>query len=295
MPSNLSMKTAWAAASVVAATIVSVTAAQGPAPAAGAVFEVASVRQNRDGGSVAGLRRFPGGRFEATNIQLDALISFAYQLQPYELVGGPSWLTGDRWNITAKLPGDPPAALPGTIDANAIAMQLLLADRFKLLVRRETRDTDVYQLVRATRDGQPGKGLRPSTVDCLAIQRATDEAARGGVAPPNPNTPDRLVCGMRISVGRVQFGGRPLSMFVNALTAITQRRVVDRTGLAGDWQFDISFNPPAVPTGMELPPPDPSAASLFTVLQEELGLRLDTARVPMPVMVIDRVERPVED
>jgi uncharacterized protein (TIGR03435 family) len=81
------------------------------------------------------------------------------------------------------------------------------------------------------------------------VQRATDEAAKGGPTPPNPNTADRVVCGLRISVGRIQFGGRPLSVLTNGLTAITQRRVVDRTGLTGDWEFDITFNPPSIPPG----------------------------------------------
>jgi uncharacterized protein (TIGR03435 family) len=112
---------------------------------------------------------------------------------------------------------------------------------------------------------------------------------------PNPNTPDRLVCGMRIVVGRIQFGGRPLTVLTNGLTAITQRRVVDSTGLTGDWEFDISFNPPSVPPGIELPPPDPGTASLFTVLQEQLGLKLEATRLPMQVMVVDSVDRPVED
>jgi uncharacterized protein (TIGR03435 family) len=137
--------------------------------------------------------------------------------------------------------------------------------------------------------------MRPSTVDCLAIQQAAGEAAKGGPAAPNPNTADRLVCGLRIAVGRIQLGGRPLLMLTNALTAITQRRVVDRTGLTGEWEFDISFNPPAPPPGRELPPPDPNAASLFTVLEEQLGLKLEAARLPMSVMVVDRVEHPAED
>jgi uncharacterized protein (TIGR03435 family) len=141
-----------------------------------------------------------------------------------------------------------------------------------------------------------GKGMRSSTVDCLAIARAADDAAEGGLPAPDPNTPDRLVCGMRISVGRIEFGGRPMSTLTNALTSITQRRVVDRTGLTGDFEFDIRFTPPAPPPpGIEVPPPDPDAASLFTVLQEQPGLKLEAARMPMPVMVIDRVERPVED
>jgi uncharacterized protein (TIGR03435 family) len=280
-------------AAAVAASVLA-TAAQTPAPPADAVFEVASIKRNRDGGPVAGLRRFPGGRFEATNIQLASLISFAYQLQPFELDGGPSWLMDDRWDILAKINGDPPPVLPGTADAIAIATRALLADRFKLVLRRETREIQVYQLVRAS-DGRLGKGLRQSTVDCLAIQRAVDDAAKGGPPAPNPNTPDRLVCGMRISVGRIQFGGRTMTMLTDALTAITQRRVVDRTGLTGGWEFDISFNPPAPSPGIEAPPPNPDAASLFTVLQEQLGLKLESARQPMPVMVVDRVERPVED
>jgi hypothetical protein len=201
---------------------------------------VASIKRNRDGGPVAGLRRFPGGRFEATNVQLASLISFAYQLQLFELSGGPPWLMDDG----------------GT---------------------------------------RLGKGIRRSTVDCLAIQRAADEAAKGGPPAPNPNTPDRLVCGLRVGIGGIQFGGRPLAMLTNVLTAITQRRVVDRTGFTGDWEFDISFNALAAQPGIELPSPDPDADTLFTVLQEQLGLRLEAARLPMTVMVVDRVELPVED
>src|SRR4030095_5719294 len=137
---------------LLAATAASVLAAapQTPAPPAGAVFEVASVKRNKDGGPVAGLRRIPGGRFEVTNIQLSTLISFAYQLQPFELDGGPSWLDDDRWNIFAKIDGGSPPVLPGTADAIAIATRALLADRFKLVLRRETREIQVYQLVRAS-------------------------------------------------------------------------------------------------------------------------------------------------
>ena len=81
------MRFAFVAAAVAASVLAA--AAQTPSPPAAAVFEVASIKRNRDGGPVAGLRRFPGGRFEATNIQLSTLISFAYQLQPFELDGGP--------------------------------------------------------------------------------------------------------------------------------------------------------------------------------------------------------------
>lgn len=260
-------------------------------------FEVASIKLNKSGESLAGLRRIPGGRFEATNIQLDTLIAFAYQLQPFELQGGPPWLTTDRWDIFAKIDGDPPPAPTGaqTPDMTRLAIRELLADRFKLSMHRETRDIEVYRLVMARQDRRTGPGLRQSTYDCAGLIRAQDEAAKGGPAAPNPNTPDRMVCGLYVRVGRIQFGGRPLGALLDTLTAMTQRRVVDETGLTGNWEFDISFNPPAPPPGMDVPLANLNAASLFTVLQEQLGLKLESARLPMPVMVIDRVERPVED
>jgi uncharacterized protein (TIGR03435 family) len=262
-------------------------------------FEAASIKLNKSGGNTSGLRRFPGGRFEVTNMPLAFLIEFAYQLQNYELQGGPSWLTSDRWDIIAKIAGDPPPTTPGTgtPDAIMLATRALMAERFKLAVHRETREDDVYQLVRANADGRIGPGLRRSTVDCLAIQKAADAAAKGGPPAPNPNTPDRLACGLRISIGRIQMGGRSMPLLLNALTAITQRRVVDRTGLTGDWELDITFNPPTLPPGLvgQPPPPNPDVASLFTVLQEQLGLKLEAARKPISVLVVDSVELPVED
>jgi uncharacterized protein (TIGR03435 family) len=288
------VKTTVIAAAIALLTTLAVAQTLASRPA-DATFDAASVKLNRDGGSVAGLRRLPGGRFEATNIQLSTLISFAYQLQNYELQGAPSWADTDRWNVIAKMNGDPPPVSPGAPDPMMTATRALLAERFKLLVHQEMKDTDVYLLVKARADGRLGPGLQRSTFDCLGLQKSTDEAARGGPAPPNPNTPDHMVCGMRVSIGRVQFGGRPLSTFMNVLTTLTQRRVVDRTGLSGDWQFDISFAPPPAAPGIQPPIPDSNAASLFTVLQESLGLKLEAARVPMPVMVVDRVERPAQD
>jgi uncharacterized protein (TIGR03435 family) len=233
------MAAAWSAIAAAAQT-------PGPPPP-DAVFEAASIKLNRTGGDTAGLRRFPGGRFEVTNMPLSFIINFAYQLQSFELQGGPSWIESDRWDIIAKSVGDPPPTAPGTPDAMALATRTLLAERFKLAVRQETREVDVYQLVRANADGRLGPGIQPSTVDCLAIQKAGDAAAKGGPPAPNPNTPDRVVCGLRVGIGRIQAGGRSIPALLNVLTSISQRRVVDRTGLTGEWQFDITFTPPAPP------------------------------------------------
>src|SRR5262245_48724896 len=161
--------------------------AQGVQPPAREVFEVASIKLNKDGGSLAGLRRIPGGRFEATNIQLAALIAFAHQLQPFELLGGPAWLTTDRWDVLAKIDGDPPRLPPGDPrpDAMMLATRALLADRFKLSMHRDTQDLEVYRLVMARDDRRFGPGLRQSTYDCAGLVRAQDEAAKGGPAAPD--------------------------------------------------------------------------------------------------------------
>jgi uncharacterized protein (TIGR03435 family) len=281
---------------VVTTIVLSVVAAAGQTPQPGVAFEVASIRLNRDGPAVSGLRRLPGGRFEATNMPLGYLIEFAYQLQPYERQGGPSWIDTDRWNIIAKLADNPPPSAVGMPDAMMMATRALLAERFALTLHRDMQEVDVYLLVKANADGRLGSGLHRSTTDCLAVQRAADDAAKGGPPAPDPNTPDHMACGMRVSQGRVQFGGRPLATFTNVLTTLTQRRIVDRTGLTGDWQFDIAFAaPPPAVAGVAPPPPDPDAASLFTVLQEQLGLQLQPARMAMPVMVVDHAERPVQD
>lgn len=286
-----------AAALLVVSAGMSVKAQDVPSQPARDGFEVASIKSNKSGESLAGLRRIPGGRFEATNMQLDTLISFAYRLQPFELQGGPPWLTTDRWDVFAKLDGDPPPAPPGaqTPDAMMLATRALLADRFKLSMHRATQQLEVYRLVMAKPDRRPGPGLRQSTYDCAGLIRAQNEAAKGGPPAPNPNTPDRMVCGVYVRVGRIQFGGRPLAALLDTLTAMTQRRVVDETELTGNWEFDVTFNPPAPPPGIDVPPVNLDAPSLFTVLQEQLGLKLESTRIPMPVMVIDRVERPIED
>ncbi len=246
--------------------------AQGPP----AVFEAASIKLNVGGGFVSGLRRAPGGRFEVTNMTLAGLIGFAHGLQPFELQGGPAWLASDRWDVIAKVDGDPPPAAPGTPDTMQLATRALLAERFKLRLHRETSEVDVYELVMARSNGKPAAGLRPSTADCLAIRRAADDAARGGPAAPAPNTPERVVCGIRNNGRRIQFGGYPMAMLTDLLTTAVQRRVVDSTGLTGNWEFDLSFAPPQLGTAADAV--DPNGPSLFTALQEQLGLRLQPAR-----------------
>jgi bla regulator protein blaR1 len=176
------------------------------------------------------------------------------------------------------------------------ALRALLADRFKLAAHRETREMEVYALVLARPGGQPGPALKPSTTDC-SPEAVT--ARRGGPPPAAPGRDAPVFCGLRGTVGKIQLGGFPLSTFANSLQGLAGRMVVDRTGLTGNWDGELTFaqersNAP-LPPGVELPPVDPNAPNLFTALQEQLGLKLEATKAPVEVLAIDSVQQPTPD
>jgi len=287
---------------VVSATALSVSRphaqapAQAPDPNAALTYEAASVKPNKSGVQGSSIRRFPGGRLQATNMPLRALITFAYQLQPFQLVEDPGWIRNETFDIVAKMEGDPPPVMPGSgPDPHMVAMRTLLAERFKLAVHRETRQMDIYELVLARPDGKLGPALKPTTQDCAAMLAA----ARGGPPPgpaPGPNSP--VVCGMRGLPGRLVAGAMPMAQLASNLSGQVQRIVVDRTGLSGGWDFEITFAPERPlnpPPGVEFPAADPNAPSLFTAMQEQLGLKLQSTKGPVEVLVVERVEQPISD
>jgi uncharacterized protein (TIGR03435 family) len=176
-------------------------------------------------------------------------------------------------------------------------LQDLLEDRFKLRARREKREMPVYALTLARSDGKLGEGLRASSIDCAAMR------GRGGRvgAPPGPPPPgERPMCGMRMGPNQVLASGVPLVQLTQVLSQLTQRIVVDRTGLTGNFDIDLSFTPDRMPQGspppgVPLPSIDPNGPSVFTAVQEQLGLKLESERAPVEVLVIDHVEPPTPD
>lgn len=285
-------KIAIALAGVVTAlTLVSAQSADSPQPF---VYEAASVRPNKQGPGESFIRRQPGGRLNAVNFSLRSLVTFAYQIQGFQLVNAPGWLADERFDIVAKLPGDPPPVPPGSgPDPHMVAMRTLLAERFKLKVHRETQPQDIYALVKARADGTLGPALKPASDECERVMKAV---LSGGQPPTGPSAP---MCGIRQNFGRVQMGGFPISQFVSGLAGQVGRYVVDRTGLTGPYDFVLTFAPEPprgpLPPGVELPPVDPNAPSLFTALQEQLGLKLEATRGPVEVLVVDSVDRPISD
>jgi len=260
-------------------------------------FAVATIKKNTTGADAQSMRLQPGGRIVVTNQPLRRLILFAYVLQPQQLTGGPSWLDTDRFDIVAQAEGDlsptPPGAPPGPAQH---MMQRLLTERFELTVHNESREMAVYALTLARRDGQLGPRIKPAAVDCLALMIKVP----GGVPVQAPQLPDgRPACGVRRDgTGRLTAGGTTMSMFATQiLTGLSDRLVIDRTGLTGAYDFDMEHQL----EGRGGPPPAASATavsdrpSLFTALEEQLGLKLQPQRAPIHVLVIDRVMPPTEN
>ena len=273
-------------------------AAQVPDAQAPISFEAASVKPNKSGDSDTSLRPQPGGRFSATNAPVALFITYAYQLQPFQLQGGPGWIRSDRFDVIARLEGDSPVAGGiGQITPLMLALRSLLADRFTLRVHWEMQELPIYALVLARSDGKLGPNIRPAVVDCVAMSAASAAAAKEG-RTLTLNTPDRVACGMRNSAGRFQFGGNPMSTFALGLSNQVARVVVDRTGLTGNWDFEFTFTPERIrqaPPGAPPPDIDPNGPSLFTAIQEQLGLKLESTKGPVNVLVIDHIEQPSPD
>ena len=279
-------------------------------------FEVASVKPNKSGDGRVMMGFQPGGRYSATGITVRMLINQAYRIQPFQLLGGPDWLGSDRFDIIAKAEGD---IVPGPTGPLPLMLRSLLADRFKLAVHTETREMPVYALVKARSDGRLGPQLTPSEVDCAAARGRGGPPPSGNPGGPgapgfrgtNPPAPPifgdggRPPCGQFVGPANIAAGGVTMAQLANLLSGRVQRIVVDRTGMTGNYDLELSWTPDQMPQGPppgalpqgvpSLPPIDPNGPSLFTAIQEQLGLKLESTRGPVDVVVIDRVERPTED
>jgi uncharacterized protein (TIGR03435 family) len=302
------------------ALLASATAlAQAPtAPAAATTataFEVASVKPsnptpdpNNPLSQIALMLPQPGGRFTATNTPLRMLIMTAFELQQdAQLTGGPPALLEAKYDINAK-------ALVDFITMKDLPQLLrtLLADRFKLKTHTETREMPVYDLVLARSDGRLGPDMKPSTSDCskpeetLAQQGAA--LAKGDVASfvgkPAPCSVATDTSGGPTNL-LMRADGQDMKQIVDVLSQFTGRTVRDKTGLTGRYDFTMRLDLQMVLAlakrmGANIPAaaaniPQSDGSSLMTALNDQLGLKLDSARAPATVVVIDSVEAPVAD
>ena len=251
----------------------------------GPTFEVASIRENTSGDNRVYMNVLPGGRLVATNIPLDALVAGAYggvtPLPPNRVVMPPAWTgpTAPRFDLEAK---------PAREFAQAellTAVRHLLEDRFKLVAHHEMREQPGYALLMDRADRTLGPRLKRADVDCTdPVQMAAKEA--DGTAR----------CGIRGRAGSA-IGRNTMAVLARFLTNLVpdQRTVADRTNLAGTYEFQIDWAADVPASTGTAPPPDPNAVSIFTAVREQLGLRLDSEKQQVDVLIVDRAERPSEN
>ncbi|HUK32793.1 MAG TPA: TIGR03435 family protein [Vicinamibacterales bacterium] len=253
--------------------------AQGPR------FDVASIKRNVSGNEGSRGRIQPGGRVSFTNEPLRRMILDAYRLQDFQVAGGPDWVGTDRWDIVAKAEGDPPIAQVLEM------MRTLLADRFKLAIHHEMRDAPIYALVIAKPDHQRGAQLHRSSTDCAALAAAA--RARGQTQPPTVN--GRVSCGMNTNNGSLEANAVTMDVFARRISTITGRTVVDKTGLAGNFDLMVHWTPDAPPGADRSTAANGDGPTFVTAIQEQLGLKLEPQRGVVDFLIIDSVEHPIED
>jgi len=262
-----------------------VAAALGQAPA----FEVASIKPTRD---TEGIREFqiqPGGRLAIAGMSLKDLVRRAYLASdtPQDesrITGGPAWVDSDRFDIIAKADGDlgfDPEGRPMRLLA---MLRTLIESRFKLRVHNESREMQVYDLVLANRAARPGPGLRTSSLDCPVFQQGIPRP------PPDPVRWCGIRGGLTGDVVRLSAQGVTLADVATNFSGLRSvgRPVRDKTGLSGKFDFEIQYAP-------ALAQRPETGATIFTAVQEQLGLKLQPAKGAVDLIVIDGAEHPTAE
>jgi uncharacterized protein (TIGR03435 family) len=285
-----------------------------PAPPPRPQFEVASLKpnngcENSPTPRVGNFSPSPG-RLEMPCVDLQNLVQAAFgtfgdgvsiNTQPLHMEGGPSWMQSEHYSLSAK--GDGPARtemLAGPM------LQALLEERFRLQTHRETREMPVYAMT----VGKGGLKVQP-----LAEGACTPLDLTHPPAPPNPGDPPPNVCGVMMMgpTGKgdmmIEVRGSTMTQFAQRLSGRVDRAIVDKTGIAGKFNFHLEFTPDPYMRGQSLPagrggdagnaanpsnpapPPDPGP-SLFVALQEQIGLKLSPGKGPVSFLIIDHVEKP---
>jgi uncharacterized protein (TIGR03435 family) len=229
-------------------------------------FEVASIKPVNPEDRRLLFSIQPGGRVLLKTLKL---IAVAYDVKLFQISGGPAWMGSDLFEITAKAEGS------ADYDQVMLMLQSLLADRFHLVTRRETREIPVYALLLAKNGPKFKEAKEPS--------------------------PGRTTVRRGLMIGE----GIGMATFIGPLSSFMERVVVDKTGLTGKYDLKMQWQPDenqvamfqamGVPEGFGAPPLDPLGPTLFTALQDQLGLRLESQKGPVEMLVIERVEKPTSN
>jgi uncharacterized protein (TIGR03435 family) len=247
-------------------------------------FEVASIKPSAPDARGTYIRTSEGGRINITNMTLKDMITLAYRIQPYQILGGPAWISTARYDISAK-----PEKAPKDGEV-PLMLQALLKDRFQLMLQREPKDLPIYALVVARKDDKLGPNLVESKEGvCVTPDRS---------APPVAGT---QYCGQQmISPKTLRATAVPIANIVPMLARLLGRTVVDKTGLTGKYDISAEWTLDEAQLGglspeVKAAASDASGPSIFTALQEQLGLKLESQKGPVEVFVVERAEKPSEN
>jgi len=238
-------------------------------------YDVISVKPNTSGGGGMRMMITPDG-FQADNVSLKMMMQNAYQYNPELIFGLPKWADTDRFDVKAKVAEEDLPALKKMAPPDRIKiMQSVMEERFKVKVHRETKELPTYDLVIA----KGGLKIKEAVLDenSPIAMKGPDGKAHGGM----------------VTMGRGMLKAQvvPTETLIKMLSSVTQRTVVDKTGLKGSYNFELKWTPDDAPAGST----EENSGSIFTALQEQLGLRLDASKGMVETLMVDHVEKPSED
>jgi len=277
---------------VVAATGAAPRVEAQASPAAGTSspsFEVASIKPNHSGDNRISLMFAPDG-LSASGASVKMLVDFAYNMKDFQISGGPGWIDSERFDIEAKMEESTIAALKKltleqSIEQRRLMVQSLLAERFKLKVSHSSKELPIYALV---------------------VAKNGPKLTKSADAPPGPGAPGgpgpRSM--MSLQIGELTATAISMTMLADRIAREVGRNVVDKTGLEGRYDFTLHWTSdrqalsaagPADANQGPAPSQDSSGPSIFTALQEQLGLKLESQKGPVETLIIESVEKPSEN
>ena len=246
-------------------------------------FDIISLKANKESNRT-GVQFTPDG-MRGTAVTVQFLLYEGYGgINQNQVIGEPSWSTTDGFDIEAKVaPADVPTLARMTFEQRHTMFQQILIDRFKMAAHHETRELPIYILTVAKGRSK----LKPSAPD-----------------DPASTTPRRR--GLMGRPGGITATDAQLSMLIPLLARQLGRPIIDKTGLTGNYDYTLEYTndrgtlpppaggPPAAPPSAP-PPPEQSGPDIFTAIQEQLGLKLESSKGPVEVIVIDHIEKPSEN
>ena len=271
---------------VLAARPVPLTAQAGPVLEPLRSFDVVSVKLNPSRTRTPMVWQ-PGGRF-VMGLPIFSLVSIGYGVPGYRIEGLPEWARTAFFDIHAQAGRQP------DIEERPAYYRGLLVERFKLAAHVERREMDVYTLTLARSDGRLGPNLRRSDVNCEVAIEAARQRNLAGERPGPPGPGVRPTCGAVGGAASLTGGAVQLTILTGMLGVALGRPVVDNTGLSGRFDIDFRAAPPQAGPGID-GSPLAQLPSVFTAVEDQLGLKLVQGRAAIEVLVIDRLEMPEEN